>query len=92
MQIKRRYPGRSANDIHARVDRVMEAVSKRYSLDYEKDGKALTGRVRKMGITGTYAVVEGEVTVDLAFPMLIPGSLRKKVTEDIEQKLDQLFA
>ncbi|HUL58282.1 MAG TPA: polyhydroxyalkanoic acid system family protein [Anaeromyxobacteraceae bacterium] len=92
MQIRRRYPGKSAPDIHARVDRVMEDVSRRYSLHYEKDGKALTGRVKKMGITGTYAVVEGEVTVDLSFPMLIPASLRKKVTEDIEEKLDQLFA
>jgi len=42
--------------------------------------------------TGATCVWQGEVTVDLAFPMLIPGSLRKKVTEDIEQKLDQLFA
>ena len=32
-----------------------------------------------------------EVTVDLKFPMLIPGSMRQKVQEDIERKLDGLF-
>jgi len=45
-----------------------------------------------MGISGSYAVQEGSVTVDLKFPMLIPGSMRQKVQDDIERKLDGLFA
>jgi len=32
------------------------------------------------------------VTVDLAYPMLVPGALRRKVEERIEEKLDGLFA
>jgi hypothetical protein len=32
------------------------------------------------------------VTVDLKFPMLIPGSMRQKVQDDITRKLDGLFA
>ncbi len=35
---------------------------------------------------------DGEVTIDLAFPMLVPGAMRQKVQSDIERKLDQLFA
>ena len=44
-----------------------------------------------MGITGSYLVQGEEVVVDLKFPMLIPGSMRSKVTADIERKLDTLF-
>ena len=45
-----------------------------------------------MGISGSYLVRDGEVTVDLKFPMLVPGSMRQKVQDDIERKLDGLFA
>ncbi len=45
-----------------------------------------------MGITGTYLVRDGEVTVDLKYPMLVPGPLRRQVQEDIERRLDRLFA
>ena len=44
-----------------------------------------------MGVSGAYVVQDGEVTVDLKFPMLVPGSMRQKVTADIERKLDELF-
>jgi hypothetical protein len=44
-----------------------------------------------MGATGTYAVRDGGVTVELKFPMLVPGSMRRKVEEDVEKRLDGLF-
>ena len=91
-QLKRRYPGKSASEIYEKVDAVMAKVASEFSLDYQKDGKARTGEVHKMGVKGRYAVGEGEVTVELTFPMLVPGSMRRKVTDDIEKKLDGLFA
>ena len=90
-QIKKSYPGKSAGEIYTKVDEVMERLAQKLSLDYQKDGKARTGKVSKLGISGAYLVSEGEVTVDLKFPMLIPGSMRQKVQEDIERKLDGLF-
>lgn len=90
-QIKKSYPGKSAGEIYTKVDEVMERLAEKLSLDYHKDGKAKTGKVSKMGISGAYAVNEGEVTVDLKFPMLIPGSMRQKVQDDIERKLEGLF-
>jgi hypothetical protein len=90
-QIKRSYPGKSAGEIYAKVDEVMQRIAQKLSLDYKKDGKARTGKVSKLGISGAYLVSDGEVTVDLKFPMLIPGSMRQKVQEDIERKLDGLF-
>ena len=90
-QIKRSYPGKSAGDIYAKVDEVMERIAQKLSLDYHKDPEARTGKVSKLGISGSYLVREGEVTVDLKFPMLVPGSMRQKVQQDIERKLDGLF-
>jgi hypothetical protein len=90
-QIKKSYPGRSAGEIYTKVDEAMERIAQKLSLDYQRDGKARTGKVSKMGISGSYLVAEGEVTVELKFPMLIPGSMRQKVQEDIERKLDGLF-
>ena len=90
-QIKKSYPGKSAGEIYSKVDEVMERIAEKLSLDYVKDGGARTGKVSKMGISGAYLVKEGEVTVDLKFPMLVPGSMRKKVQDDIERKLDVLF-
>ncbi len=91
-QIKKSYPGKSAGEIYAKVDEVMERIAKKLALDYHKDGKSKTGKVSKMGISGAYAVHDGGVTVDLKFPMLVPGSMRQKVQEDIERKLEGLFS
>ena len=91
-QIKRSYPGKSPDEIYGKVDEVMQRIAEKLSLDYHRDGKAKSGKVSKMGVTGTYAVRGEEVVVDLKFPMLIPGAMRAKVTEDIERKLDGLFA
>jgi len=91
-QIKRTYPGRSADEIYGRVDEVMERLAHKLSLDYHRDRAGKAGKVSKMGVTGSYLVRGEEVVVDLKFPMLIPGSMRAKVTEDIERKLDGLFA
>ena len=90
-QIMRKYPGKSAGEIYTKVDEVMERLAARHSFDYQRDLDAHTGRVSKMGVTGSYAVRDEEVTNDLKFPMLVPGSMRQKVQEDIERKLDGLF-
>ena len=91
-QIKRSYPGKSSDEIYVKVDEVMERIAQKLSLDYHKDGPSRSGKVSKMGVTGTYLVRGEEVVVDLKFPMLVPGSMRRKVEEDIERKLDGLFA
>jgi len=90
--IHRRFPGRSAQEIFERVDEVMEGVAGELGLDYRSDEARRTGQVSKMGISGAFAVKEGEVSVELKYPMLIPTSLRKKVEERIGSKLDGLFA
>jgi hypothetical protein len=90
--ITKKYPGKKAGEIYEKVDQVMERIAQKLSLDYHKDGGAKTGKVSKMGVSGSYSVRDEEVTVELKFPMLVPGSMRKKVEEDIHRKLDGLFS
>lgn len=90
-QIKKTFPGRTADEIYEKVDEVMERIAHKLSLHYQRDGAAKAGKVSKMGISGSYLVRDGEVTVDLKFPMLVPGSMRDRVQSDIQRKLDELF-
>jgi Putative polyhydroxyalkanoic acid system protein (PHA_gran_rgn) len=89
--ITRKYPGKTAGEIYSKVDEVMERIAQKLSLDYQRDHQQKTGKVSKMGVSGSYAVQDGQVTVELKFPMLVPGSMRQKVQDDIERKLDGLF-
>jgi hypothetical protein len=90
-QIRKEFPGKSADEIYEKVDQAMEHIASKLSLDYQRDGTARTGKVSKMGVSGAYFVRDGEVTVELKFPMLIPGPMRQKVQDDIARKLDGLF-
>jgi hypothetical protein len=90
--IRRKFQGKTDHQIYEKVHEVMEKIADDMGLAYETDGHRRHGKVAKMGITGHYAVKDGEVTVDLKYPMLVPGSLKKKVEEKISQKLDGLFA
>ncbi len=91
-QIKRQYPGRKADEIYQRVDAVMERLTAKMGLKYDKDPAHKTGKVSKLGIHGTYVATDEHVTIDLHFPRLVPGAMKKQVQEDIERRLDGLFA
>ena len=91
-QIKREYPGKNAQQIYEKVDQAMERLTAKMGLKYDKDPDAKTGKVSKMGISGVYVAGNGHVTIDLHFPMLVPGAMKKQVQEDIERRLDGLFA
>ena len=90
--ISRKFPGKSADEIYQAVEQVMERMTAKMGLKHEARPGEKAGKVSKMGITGSYLARDGEVTVDLHFPMLIPGAMKRQVQEQIEQKLDRLFA
>ncbi len=90
--ISRKYPGKNAQEIYEKVDAVMQRLTVKMGLKYDKHPEERAGKVSKMGISGKYLARDGEVTVDLHFPMLIPGSMKKQVQDDIERRLDGLFA
>jgi hypothetical protein len=90
--ITRKYPDKSDAEIYSKVDEAMAGIARRHSLDYRRDAATRTGSVAKMGASGRYAIRDGEVTVELEFPFLIPSSMRRKVEQDIERRLDGLFA
>jgi hypothetical protein len=90
--IHKKYPGKSAAEIFEKVDATMARMAEKHSLDYERGADGRTGKVSKMGINGKYEVKDGEVTVDLKFPMLVPGPMKRTVEEAIEKRLESLFA
>ena len=90
-RIARAYPGKSADEIYQRVHVVMAQIAEALSLDYRTDGAARSGSVSRMGISGGYQVSEGEVVVEVKYPMLIPGAMRRRVERTIETRLDALF-
>ncbi len=69
----------------------MERLTAKMGLKYDKSPERRSGKVSKMGIAGTYVASDGQVLIDLSFPMLIPGSMKRQVQEDIERRLDGLF-
>ncbi len=91
-RITRRFSGRDDDEIFDRVHEIMERIAQEFSLDYRQDGKLLQGQVSKMGITGKFSVRASEVVVDMKYPILVPGSMRAKIEDHIERKLDSLFA
>ena len=91
-QFNKKYPGKNAEEIFAKVHEMMERIAQKLSLAYKSDPIKKAGAVSKLGVNGKYQVKEGEVSIDLHFPMLVPGSMKKKVEEDIQRKLDGLFS
>ena len=89
--IERKYPGKTAAELFTRVDEVMEEIARRHALHYRKDAATRSGTVTKMGGKGSISVRDGLVTVELTFPFLVPGSMRRQIESDVERKLDGLF-
>ncbi len=90
-QIKKQYPGKSAHEIYEKVDQIMERMTAKLGLKYDKDPARKSGKVSKIGISGSYLASDGQVVIDLNFPMLVPSAMKKQVTADIEKRLDGLF-
>ncbi len=90
-RISRKFAGRKDDEIFDKVHEVMERIAEEFKLDYRQDERLRTGEVSKMGIKGTFSVKAGEVVVEMKYPMLVPGSMRAKVEDHIERKLDALF-
>lgn len=91
-RITRKFTGRNDEEIFDKVHEVMERIAQEFSLDYRQDAKLRQGEVSKMGINGRFAVKSSEVVVEMKYPMLVPGSMRAKIEDHIERKLDGLFA
>ena len=91
-RITRKFDGRKDDEIYERVHQMMARIAEKMSLDYKKDDALRSGKVSKMGVTGTFAVRHSEVVVEMKYPMLVPSSMRQRVEEDIERKLDELFS
>jgi hypothetical protein len=88
-RITRRFEGRKDDEIFEKVHEVMERIAEEFKLDYRQTQALRSGEV---SISGKFAVKASEVVVDMKYPMLVPGSMRAKIEDHIERKLDALFS
>ncbi len=88
---ERTFTGKTPEDIFDRTRQTIEGLAQRYALKHEPDAKGLSGKVSRMGTTGRYRVVGDKLTLDLDYSFVMPGALRKRVEDEVNQRLDGLY-
>ena len=64
----------------------------RRALRHETDAAKLSGTVARMGANGRYQVTGEKLQIELEFGLLVPGPIQKRVADEVNGKLDGLFA
>jgi Putative polyhydroxyalkanoic acid system protein (PHA_gran_rgn) len=89
---ERTYTGKQAKDIFERTRKTIDQLAQRYALNHEPNEPAMSGKVSRMGTEGRYRVEGEKLTLDLDYSFLIPGAMRRRVEDEVNQRLDGLFA
>jgi putative polyhydroxyalkanoate system protein len=90
--IERSFPGRSAEELYAEVEKVLRRMGEKYGIACQFDSAARQVVVpEKMGVKGLCTVSDGKVAVALEHGLL-GGAVVGTVKSYIEEKLDRLFA
>jgi hypothetical protein len=90
-QTERTFVGKTPQDIFERARKTIDALAQRYALKHEPDAPALRGAVSRLGTTGRYRVEGERLTLDLDYSFVIPGAMRWRVEEEVNQRLDGLY-
>ena len=89
---ERTYSGKAAQEIFERTRKTIDELASRYALRHEPDVPGLRGKVGRMGTEGRYRVEGDRLTLDLDYSFLIPSAMRRRVEDEVNQRLDGLFA
>ena len=89
---ERTFSGKTAQEIFERTRKTIDELAQRYSLNHQPDASALRGKVGRMGTEGRYRVEGERLTLDLDYSFLIPGPMRRRIEDEVNQRLDALFA
>ena len=89
---ERTYKGKSGQEIFERTRKTIDQLASRYALKHEANEASLRGTVSRMGTEGRYRVEGEKLTLDLDYSFLIPGAMRRRVEDEVNQRLDGLFA
>ena len=85
------YPGKTTQEIFEATRKTIDEIAVKHSLKHDVDAARLFGKVARTGVNGSYQAVGEKITLELDFSMLVPGSIRKRVADEVQAKLDKLF-
>ncbi len=88
----RSFPGRSPQEIYEATRRILDEIASRHSLRHETDAAKFSGTMARMGANGRYQVTGEKLEIELEFGLLVPGPISKRVADEVNGRLDGLFA
>lgn len=92
-KMEKRFPGHADREIYQRLVTGLADVAKQYALKLDTDDEALQGRIHRLGAVDVkFAVAQEALSATLDFGMLIPKSIRQKIKDELDRRLDDLFA
>jgi len=90
--IERAFPGKKADEIYGRVEKVLRHMGEKYGIACEFDpGRKQIVVPEKMGVKGLCTIADGHARIELHHGMMgtaVVGTVKSY----IEQKLDGLFS
>lgn len=90
--IERSYPGKSAAEIYAAVEKVIGRLGDKFGLkcSYDAGTRRITAQ-GPLGISGECRIQDGKAVLDLSHG-LAGGMVVGQVKSTVEKELDRLFA
>jgi hypothetical protein len=88
---ERIYSGRGGAEIFERTRKAIDELATRYALKHEPNASALRGAVSRLGTQGRYRVEGEKLILDLDYAFLVPAALRRRIEDEVNQRLDSLF-
>jgi hypothetical protein len=90
--IEREFPGKSAAQIYAELEKVIRGLSSKFGLrcDYDPAHQRITVP-EKLGVSGTCRASDGKASVTLSHGLL-GGPIAAKAQDYIEREMKKLFS
>ncbi len=88
--IEQSFPARAGADRMGQLRRALGPYVDRFSLKEEVDEAAQRIRVKRTGFSGQLELKPEQVLVTLDYSMLIPGPVRRRITEGVAEALRDL--
>ena len=90
--IVRRFPERDGAERLVELRREMRPYVERFSLDEEVDREHQRIMVKRRGFSGMLQLDGEMVRVTLDYSFLVPGPIRRRITEGVTRAMERLAA